>query len=140
MVSAPILWLWFGGKGVADLPLLMLLSLGGGFVLMATIVIAQCAVFWWPRLLRLAEQFWELVLMITVYPQHVFGPAVRLVLFTLLPVAFIAQMPVEAIREADVLKALSVVAAALFYGALAVVIFDRGLKHYASGNRMVVNR
>jgi ABC-type uncharacterized transport system permease subunit len=80
------------------------------------------------------------VIMTTVYPQHVFGSTVRLVLFTLLPVAFMAQVPVEAIREADPLKALSVIAAAIFYGALAVIVFDRGLGHYASGNRMVTNR
>ncbi len=51
-----------------------------------------------------------------------------------------SQVPVEAIREADPAKAASVVAAAILYGALAVVVFDRGLRRYASGNRMVVNR
>jgi ABC-2 type transport system permease protein len=140
VLSAPVLWLWLGEKSLADLPLLVLLSTAAGIVMMATIGIAQCVVFWWPAALKLAEQFWELVIMITVYPQHVFGPGVRLVLFTLLPIAFMSQVPVEAIREADPLKALSVVAAALFYGALAIVVFDRGLRHYASGNRMVVNR
>jgi ABC-2 type transport system permease protein len=140
VASAPVLWFWLGERGLADLPLLVGLSVAGGLVMMATIVIAQCAVFWWPATLRLAEQFWEVVLMIAVYPQHVFGAGVRLVLFTLLPVAFMSQVPVEAIREADPAKALSVVAAAILYGALAVVVFDRGLRRYASGNRMVTNR
>ncbi|MBM3547520.1 MAG: hypothetical protein FJX54_11235 [Alphaproteobacteria bacterium] len=140
MLSAPVLWLWLGDRGLADLPLLVLLSTAAGIVMMSIILIAQCAVFWWPALLRLAEQFWEVVIIISVYPQHVFGAGIRLVLLTLLPIAFVSQLPVEAIREADAMKVLAVIAAAILYGALAVVIFDRGLRHYASGNRLVVNR
>ena len=140
VASAFVLWLWIGGRGVGDLPLLVLLSVAGGVVMMASIVIAQCWVFWWPGALRLADQFWEVVVMISVYPQHIFGPGVRLVLFTVLPIAFMSQVPVEAVRDGDPLKALSVLAAAIFYGALAVVVFDRGLRRYTSGNRMVLNR
>ena len=138
--SALVLWLWIGERSLSDLPILVGLSIAGGVVMLSSIAIAQCAVFWWPGALKLADQFWEVTVMISVYPQHVFGSGVRLVLFTVLPVAFMSQVPVEAVREADPLKALSVVAAAIVYGALAVVVFDRGLRRYASGNRMVVNR
>lgn len=140
VISAFIIWLWFAERSIADLPLLILLSTASGLVMMATVVISQCAVFWWPGVLRLAEQFWEVILMITIYPQHVFGPTVRLLLFTVLPVAFVSQVPVEAIREGDPLKMLSVFAAAIFYGALAIAVFDRGLRRYQSGNQMVANR
>ena len=108
--------------------------------MMSTIMIAQCAVFWWPGALRLADQFWEVVVMISVYPQHIFGSGVRLVLLTVLPIAFMSQVPVEAVREGDPMKVLAVLAAAVFYGALAIVVFDRGLRRYTSGNRMVLNR
>lgn len=140
VASAFVIWLWFAERSVSDLPLLVLLSLAAGTVMTATTTAAQCVVFWWPGVLRLAEQFWEVILMITIYPQHVFGPAIRLVLFTVLPVAFMSQVPVEAIREGDPLKMLAVVLAAFVYGALAIAIFDRGLRRYQSGNQMVVNR
>ena len=140
VASAFPIWLWLGERSLGDLPLLVLLATAGGIVTLATVVVAQCAVFWWPAAVRLADQFWEVMVMISVYPQHVFGPAVRLVLFTVLPVAFVSQVPVEAVREADPLKALSVIAAAIVYGSLALVVFDRGLRRYASGNQMVVNR
>lgn len=140
VISAFVIWLWFAERSVADLPLLILLSTAAGMVMMATVVVSQCMVFWWPGVLRLAEQFWEVILMITIYPQHVFGPAIRLVFFTVLPVAFMSQLPAEAIREGDPLKMFAVFAAALVYGTIAVVVFDRGLRHYASGNRMTANR
>ena len=140
VASAVVIWLWLAERSLADLPLLVLLSTAAGTVMLATVAMSQCVVFWWPGVLRLAEQFWEVIVMIAVFPQHVFGPAVRLVLFTVLPVAFMSQMPVEAVREGDPLKMLAVLAAALVYGALAVAVFDRGLRHYASGNRMTTNR
>jgi ABC-2 type transport system permease protein len=138
--SAFLLWTWLGERGLVELPLLVLLAAAGGIVMVATIVIAQCLVFWVPSALRLADQFWEVIVMISVYPQHIFGSGIRLVLFTLLPVAFMSQVPVEAVREASVEKTLLVVGAAVFYGALAVLVFDRGLRRYTSGNRMVENR
>lgn len=140
VASAFVLWLSLGGRSVADLPLLVGLSLAGGVVMLASIAITQCAVFWWPDARKLADQFWEVLVIASVYPQHIFAPGFRILLFTLIPVAFTSQVPVEAVREADPVKALTVVAAALVYGALAVLVFDQGLKHYASGNRMTVNR
>lgn len=140
LASAPVMWLVLGGRSFADLPLLIALATAGAVVMLATFVMGQCLVFWWPRAVRLGEELVNVVLMISVYPQHVFGAGMRIVLFTLLPVAFISQLPVEAVREADAFKAMAVMAAALVYGTLAIFVFDCGLKRYASGNRMVVNR
>ena len=121
--SALVLWLWIGDRSLSDLPILVGLSIAGGVVMLASIAIAQCAVFWWPGALKLADQFWEVTVMISVSPQHVFGSGVRLVLFTLLPVAFMSQVPVEAVREADPWKALSVVAAAIVYAIPPLLIY-----------------
>jgi ABC-2 type transport system permease protein len=140
LLSALVLWLWLGGRGVADLPLLIVLSTAACGVLLATTTIAHSLVFWWPRAVKIGEQVYEVIVMIAVYPQHVFGPSVRLALFTILPVAFISQVPVEAVREASIEKAVAVLVAAALYGALAVLVFDRGLRRYTSGNRMVENR
>jgi ABC-2 type transport system permease protein len=140
LASAPVMWLVFGGRDVSELPLLILLASAGSAVMLATFVIGQCVVFWWPRAVRLGEELVNVVLMISVYPQHVFGAGIRIVLFTVLPVAFISQVPVEAVREAGAAKAVAVIAAALVFTALAVFVFERGLARYASGNRMLVNR
>jgi ABC-2 type transport system permease protein len=140
IASAPVMWLFLGGRSIADLPLLIALASAGAVVMLATFVMGQCLVFWWPRAVRLGEELVNVVLMISVYPQHVFGAGMRIVLFTVLPVGFISQLPVEAIREADWAKAAAVLAAACIYGFLAVFVFEQGLRRYASGNRMVVNR
>ena len=51
--------------------------------------------------------------------------------------AFVGLLPVEAVRDGDIAKALAIAAGALVYAALAAAIFARGLRRYASGNRLV---
>jgi len=139
MASALALW-WFAGRGLGDMAFAAALSTGAAAIIVASLVIAHAAVFWWPRAGRLGEETLQAIIMIAVYPQHVYGMAVRVVLFTLLPVGFIALMPVEAVRDADPWKAAAVLAAAAVYGALAWRVFDRGLGRYRSGNLLVQNR
>ncbi|HET6522206.1 MAG TPA: ABC-2 family transporter protein, partial [Geminicoccaceae bacterium] len=83
------------------------------------------------------EEVFQMFLMVAFYPQHPFGFTVRVVLFTLFPTAFVTLLPVEAVRVASAPMALAVLAAAAFYAALAVAVFDRGLRRYASGNRLL---
>jgi ABC-2 type transport system permease protein len=140
MASSLGLWLWLGDRSVTELPLLVAMASAGAVIIAATLAIAHSLVFWWPRTARLAEEVFNATIMMAVYPQHVYGFAVRVILFTLLPVGFIALIPVEAVREADPLRALIVFAAAAFYAGLAVAIFDRGLRRYRSGNLITENR
>ena len=59
---------------------------------------------------------------------------VRIVLFTVFPAAFAAFVPAEVVRHPSGGGVLLMLAAALVYSALAVAIFDRGLRRYRSGN------
>ena len=137
MASALLFWLWFAGRGPADLPLLLAVSTAAAVVFGATLTVTQCIVFWFPGALAVCEDLLNIVLMVAYYPQHPYGFAVRLLLFTVLPVAFVGFLPAEAVRRGDPGMALAVLAAALVYGAVAVLVFDRGLERYASGNRFL---
>jgi len=76
-------------------------------------------------------------LMTAVYPQHAYGFMVRMLLFTLFPTALVSFLPVEAVRDADPLKTLAMIGAAAVYAGIGAVVFERGLRRYASGNRIV---
>ena len=106
-------------------------------VLGATVTITQCLPFWLTGSATLSEEVFNMLMMVIFYPQHPYGFLVRLALFTVFPTAFIALLPVEAIRHHSLLEALGVLAAAIGYGALAVHVFERGLRRYASGNRIL---
>ena len=137
LASAFVFWLALGGRDFADLPLLLLLGTAAAVVLTATAVVVQCAAFWIPGAVAFSEEAFNLFLMLAFYPQHPFSLTVRVVLFTLIPTAFVSYLPVEAVRDPDPLKALAMLAAALFYSGVALAVFRRGLRRYASGNRIV---
>lgn len=69
--------------------------------------------------------------------RHPFALAVRIVLFTVFPSAFIAFFPTEVVRNPNLGGVLVMLAAAAAYAALALVVFDRGLRRYRSGNRVL---
>lgn len=122
------------------LPQRLLVATAAGIVVIATTTLIQCLVFWLPRAAPFCEDLFQMFLMVAFYPQHGFSFLVRLVLFTLIPAGFVTMLPVEAVRDGDALKLLAVLAAAAFYAALAVLVFERGLKRYASGNQMLEMR
>jgi len=132
-----LFWLWLGGAGIGDLPLLLAVSTAAAIVLGATLVITQCLPFWLPGSAALSEELFNMLLLIVFYPQNAYGFLVRLVLFTVFPAAYIGLLPVEAVRDHSLIQALGVLAAAVAYGALAVWVFERGLRRYASGNRIL---
>ncbi|MBI3709786.1 MAG: ABC-2 family transporter protein [Proteobacteria bacterium] len=137
MASAFVFWLWLGGIGLGDLPLLVAVSTAAAIVLAATLTISQCIVFWLPGALSLCEDLFNMLMMVAFYPQHPYGFAVRLVLFTVFPTAFISLLPVEAVRDHDPQQALAVLGAAVVYAGLAALVFERGLRRYSSGNRVL---
>ena len=77
------------------------------------------------------------LLMIAFYPQHPFGLTVRIALFSIFPTGFAAFLPAAAVRAGDPLLVLALLAAALAYAALALLVFERGLRRYSTGNRLI---
>lgn len=65
------------------------------------------------------------------------GFAVRFLLLTVFPAGFVAMVPVEAVRDGDPVKVAACAAAAVVYAGLAWLVFERGLRHYTSGSRII---
>jgi ABC-2 type transport system permease protein len=137
LASALVFWFWLGGRSLGDLPLLILVASAAAVILVATTVITQSLAFWWPRALPLCDQIFDTFIMVAYYPQHPYGFTVRLALFTVFPTAYVALVPTLIMRAPDVLMLLGLLAAAAVYAGLAALVFDRGLRRYASGNRIL---
>ena len=134
LLSAFVFWFWLGDRTLGELPLLLVMATAAAIVVCATTVIIQCLVFWRPQAIALCEELFNTLLMVAYYPQHPFGLTVRIVLFTVFPAAFVAFLPAEAIRHPEAINVLGMLGAALIYSLLAVAVFNRGLRRYASGN------
>lgn len=137
MASGLVFWLVLGHRGWGELPLLLLVGTLGAIVVTATATLFQCLAFWLPGAAVLAEEIFQMFMMVAYYPEHPFGFAVRLILLTVFPAGFVAMMPVEAVRNSDPLKLAACAGAALIYAGLAWRVFELGLKRYTSGSRII---
>ncbi|PWT86208.1 MAG: hypothetical protein C5B57_01515 [Blastocatellia bacterium] len=124
-----------GLASVKTLPLVVLAILTSALVFAACGIVFFSLAFWLGRVETFARQLWDLLITFSLYPEPLFGGAVRLALFTVLPAGFVGHLPVRLLQNASAGDALMLVAAASTYTAIAVVVFQRGLRRYSSGSR-----
>jgi ABC-2 type transport system permease protein len=128
------------GRPRHPLPALLLsqsIPAGLGDMVSASATLFQCLAFWLSGAAVLAEELFEMFMMVAYYPENPFSLAVRLLLLTVFPAGFVAMMPAEAVRDADARKLAACAAAALVYAGLAWLVFERGLRRYTSGSRII---
>jgi hypothetical protein len=79
------------------------------------------------------------VITFSLYPEPLFGGAMRLLLFTLLPAGFVGYLPARLARAPSLAVTFELAAAAVVYSGLAWCVFNRGLRTYSSGSRFEFN-
>ena len=73
------------------------------------------------------------MLLFSSYPSDIFGGATKLLLFTVLPAAFVATMPAKLIDDFDGRVALALAAVAIGFAVAGWAAFTIGLRRYTSG-------
>lgn len=135
LLSGFVLIGWSGRLTWQALPLVV-----GAIVASATVIIGSGIVFfslafWFGRIETVARQLWEMLITFSLYPEPLFGGALRLVLFTVLPAGFVGYVPVHLVRNPSWIEASALVVVAATYLLVAALVFDRGLRRYSSGSR-----
>ena len=86
----------------------------------------------------MSRQVLDILITFSLYPEPLFGGALRLVLFTLLPAGFVGYLPASVVKSASVANLLCLLVGTAFYLWLALRIFQAGLRRYSSGSRFGV--
>ena len=115
--------------------MLLLAILASAVVVVACGIVFFSLAFWLGNVDSLARQLWELLITFSLYPEPLFGGVLRLALFTLLPAGFVGYLPVRVLHAPSVPLVCLLVLGASAYLGFAVLVFDRGLRRYASGSR-----
>lgn len=106
-------------------------------VLVSTGVLLGASAFWLGRTDMLARQLLDYLVTFSLYPAPIFGGALRVLLFTVIPAGFVGHLPVALLRDLDGPTAAAALGGAAVYALLAAVCFRRGLATYASGNQLM---
>ena len=135
VLSGLIFISWSGVVSWQSMPAVIIAIVASALVFLACGIVFFSLAFWLGRIESVARQLWELLITFSMYPEPLFGGMVRLALFTLLPAGFVAYVPARVIHSPSAANVSVLLIAATGYMAVAVWVFDNGLRRYASGSR-----
>jgi len=135
LLSGMLFIAWSGQVSWRMVPIVLAVILASALVFVASGIVFFSLAFWLGRVETLARQLWELLITFSLYPEPLFGGMLRLALFTILPAGFVGYLPARVVHAPSLLHVSLLAVGAGTYLALAVLVFDRGLRRYASGSR-----
>jgi len=122
-------WLWFLSGAVLF-----------GALITAINLAAHSLSFFWGDASAIGQMANEFTINFSVYPDRIYAPAVRALMYSLIPAGVAVHIPLRLFREFSArVLAVSVCVAAL-YCVAAGFVFYRGLKRYESGNAIVTRQ
>ena len=116
------------------LPLFFLLGFLSALIFIAFSVIVGSLAFWIGQSQYLAMQLRNALLTFGLYPIDIFPGVVRILLYTLIPAAFVGSIPAKLLADFQWAWLLGMVACAAGFILVARFVFNQGLHRYESGN------
>jgi len=114
--------------------LFVLLGIQAGFIFTAFLVILCSLAFFLGNTEGLAQQMLGALVSFSTYPMNIFSGVVRLLLFTVVPAGFISFVPLQLLRQFTWQLLGGMLGFTVLFVAIAVGVFELGLKRYESGN------
>ncbi len=127
-----------GQWSLAAAPWVVVGALAGAVVFLSIGVIVHSLAFWLGSMQVLARQVWEFTITFSLYPESIFPGALRVLLYTAIPAAFIGWFPSGLVRAFSLEGLAWCLAGAVVFPVVAAVVFHLGLRRYASGSRVEV--
>jgi ABC-2 type transport system permease protein len=138
MLFGLLVFLVAGPEQWKQLPLFILLSLLAGVVFVAFSVLVGSLAFWVGNADNLAAQAINAIVTFGLYPAEIFPGVVRLLLYTLIPAAFVGSLPAQLLDSFEWSKLVLMLAFVVAITLAARLVFRLGLRRYESGNLVTV--
>ena len=107
-------------------------------VFLGFMVLVQSLAFWMGNASLVGSQAMNAVISFALYPLELFDGTAKLVLFTVLPAAFMGAVPAQFVRAFTWQGLAELSGAALVFLLLALVVFHWGLRRYESGSAIQI--
>ena len=119
------------------LKILGILSLGliAGVLTTSILTCVRLLSFWLGDINNAAQKYTHsLFITLTIYPEKMFPGVIRFVMYTAIPAAYVAHVPVKLMKEFSFVGLIVMLIAAVFFVSLMFFLYNKGLKKYESGN------
>lgn len=121
-----IAWLWF-----------VIGTVVGALLFTAITLTAHTLSFYWGDANMIGQLAQEFAINFSIYPDKIYGPAVRALMFSVIPIGLAVHIPLRLFRDFSPVIAAAAAAGTALYGIFACWFFLRGLRRYESGNAIV---
>jgi ABC-2 type transport system permease protein len=136
VVSGLVMIALSGAVRPATAPVVVLAMVASAVMMVSSGVLFSSLAFWLGPIDAAARQLSDLVVTFSLYPEPLFGGALRVLLFTLVPAGFVGYVPARLIRAPTIGLAAELVVVAAAYAAVSTAVFMRGLRSYCGGSRL----
>jgi len=109
----------------------------GGLLFTAINVITHTLTFYLGNASMITSTVFEFMITFSIYPEGIFQGFVRLLIFSILPAAFITHIPLRLVGNFNVSTFAIWIGFTIVFLAIACIFFNRGLKKYESGNLII---
>lgn len=129
--------LFISGITIQKFILFTLFVIMGGIISTDIAIILGSLSFWLNKSDLIAETGNALIINFSTYPDGIFYGGVKFLLFSIIPIGFIAYIPVKILSNLNYSMILIPLAFAITMTILAFIIFYKGLKKYSSSSLML---
>lgn len=138
MASGLALIVHSGYVGWGSTPWIALCLLASAAAFTASCVLLFSLAFWVQKTHTFSRQLLDILITLSLYPDPLFSGFLRLLLYTALPAAFVAYLPMHVLRERALGDVVLMLLGVAGYSWLAIRAFQAGLRRYAGGSRFGV--
>jgi ABC-2 type transport system permease protein len=115
--------------------LILVLGIFGSIFFVSTSVILRSLTVWISDTENIAYQYMgSLLVQFSIYPEELFNGILKVLLYTVVPVAYIAYIPMKIVQNFNMLDIIWLFLVGLLYTIVAIFVFNKAMKNYESGN------
>ena len=121
------------------LKILLLLALGiiSGILTLSINTCIRLLSFWLGDISNVAHKYTHsLFITLTIYPEDMFPSIIKLAMYTVIPAAYVAHVPVKIMKDFSVIGIGVLILTTIFFVTLMFVMYNKGIKKYESGNNV----
>lgn len=113
----------------------IVLGIIAGVLTVSILTSVRLLSFWLGDISNATQKYTHsLFVTLTIYPEQMFPSIIKLAMYTVIPAAYVAHVPVRLMKDFSFVSLGIMLLASIFFVALMFVLYEKGLKKYESGN------
>lgn len=135
VVYGLVIGLFATNFNLLDYLFLLLVSIIATITITSIVILVYLTAFWFGDTTNLGTTYINsLLINLTIYPEKVYGSFVKVLIYTVIPAFYCAHLPIKVCTEFSIPTLLFFIGISIFFVVTAVLVYNRGLKRYESGN------